>query len=183
MRRLKKCNNLFWQFFRIGCATFGGGWSVVGQMQDHFVERQQIISGEDLLDIISLGRSLPGLMTGNITVLFGYFQCGILGAMACCIGMALPPFIILIAVTFCYSQIAGFPGVAAFMSGVRAAVVPIVFWAAIRLMKNAYRFKICYAVTIVVCILYLFFNIHSLWLVVFGILTGFVICRMKGKTT
>lgn len=155
----------------------------MGQMQDHFVERQQIISGEDLLDIISLGRSLPGLMTGNITVLFGYFQCGILGAIACCIGMALPPFIILIAVTFCYSQIAGFPGVAAFMSGVRAAVVPIVFWAAIRLMKNAYRFKICYAVTIVVCILYLFFNIHSLWLVVFGILTGFVICRMKGKTT
>ena len=39
---------LFLFFFKIGFYTFGGGWSIVAQIQKEYVERQQWITEEDL---------------------------------------------------------------------------------------------------------------------------------------
>ena len=33
MDTYKKMPRLFWQFFQFGCFTFGGGWSIIAQMQ------------------------------------------------------------------------------------------------------------------------------------------------------
>ena len=32
-KKWKKMLTLFWQFFQFGCFTFGGGWSIIAQMQ------------------------------------------------------------------------------------------------------------------------------------------------------
>ena len=77
---------LFWQFFKIGCYTFGGGWSIVAQMQKEYVEKRHWLTEEELLDITSVGRSLPGLMIGNVSYLFGYHVAGFPGALACLLG-------------------------------------------------------------------------------------------------
>ena len=39
MNNLKKAAVLFGQFFQFGCFTFGGGWSIVAQMQKLYVEK------------------------------------------------------------------------------------------------------------------------------------------------
>ena len=90
---------LFWQFFKFGCYTFGGGWSIVAQMQKEYVQKRGWLTEEDLLDITSVGRSLPGLMIGNVSYLFGYHVAGFPGAIACVTGMCIPPLLILTAVT------------------------------------------------------------------------------------
>ena len=74
--------DLFKVFFKFGCFTFGGGWSIVAQIQKEYVEKKHWITDEELLDFTSVGRSLPGLMIGNTSVLFGYHAAGIPGAMA-----------------------------------------------------------------------------------------------------
>ena len=66
MKRGKTLLALFWEFFQFGCFTFGGGWSIVAQMQRLYVEKRKTITGEELLDITSVGRSLPGTMIGNV---------------------------------------------------------------------------------------------------------------------
>ena len=70
--RLKCITTLFCQFFKIGLFTFGGGWSIVTQMQNEFVDKRRWVTEEELLDMVSVGRSLPGIMIANISVLFGY---------------------------------------------------------------------------------------------------------------
>ena len=39
--RLKRTMILLTQFFKIGLFTFGGGWSIVTQMQNEFVDKRR----------------------------------------------------------------------------------------------------------------------------------------------
>lgn len=96
---------LFLYFFKIGFYTFGGGWSIVAQIQQEYVQKKGWITDEDLLDITSVGRSLPGLMIGNVSYLFGYHVAGFPGALACLLGISLPSLIVLTVVTWCYTQV------------------------------------------------------------------------------
>ena len=48
---LKKIWEMFFYFFRISWFTFGGGWSIVAQMQKDFVDDKKELTAEELLDI------------------------------------------------------------------------------------------------------------------------------------
>ena len=48
---LKKIWEMFFYFFRISWFTFGGGWSIVSQMQKDFVDDKKELTAEELLDI------------------------------------------------------------------------------------------------------------------------------------
>ena len=76
----------FLLLFKIGLFTFGGGWSIVAQLQREFVDRRGWISKEDLLDIVSVGRSFPGIMVINIAVMFGYHVGGVLFGVIAAVG-------------------------------------------------------------------------------------------------
>lgn len=95
MENIKKSLNLFWYFFKMGWFTFGGGWSMVAQLQKDFAEERKLIESEELLDIVSVGRSLPGTMIGNVAYLFGYHQCGVMGGIFSVLGIVSPSLFIL----------------------------------------------------------------------------------------
>ena len=59
---------LFLYFFRIGWFTFGGGFSIIAQMQKDFVDKKKLVTEETILDQTSIGRSLPGLMVEVLRV-------------------------------------------------------------------------------------------------------------------
>ena len=78
--------SIFLTFLKFGCFTFGGGWSIVSQIQKEYVEDKHWITDEELLDFTSVGRSVPGLMISNASVLFGYHAAGFGGALAALAG-------------------------------------------------------------------------------------------------
>ena len=172
---------LFWHFFKVGFYTFGGGWSIVAQIQKEYVERQQWITEEDLLDITSVGRSLPGLMIGNVSYLFGYHMAGFPGALACLLGISLPPLIILTIVTWCYTQVAGNIYVMRAMTGVRAAVVPIIASAAMGLRKGALAEKSGYFIMLLGLGLYLLLGLNCILIVLLGALIGYVLSTRRER--
>ena len=71
MKKDKRTIELFLYFLKIGWYTFGGGWSILAQIQNDYVEKKHYITDEELLDITSIGKSLPGVMVGNVTIIFG----------------------------------------------------------------------------------------------------------------
>ncbi len=166
---------LFLDFLKFGLFTFGGGWSIVAQMQKLYVEKRKVITSQELLDMTSVGRSLPGTMIGNIAVLFGYSQCGIPGALVCLFAMILPPFLVLLVVGTFYTTFKSNYWVAAAMGGIRCAVVPIILTAAFNMVKGAFKYPACYAVTIICVILYLAFNVSCVYLVILGAISGWLI--------
>lgn len=172
---------LFLYFFKIGWYTFGGGWSIVAQIQKDFVEQRGWITDEELLDITSVGRSIPGLMIGNVSYLFGYHIAGFPGALASLLGLCLPPVIILSLVTYVYSLICDNPYIARAMAGVRAAVVPIVAAAALRLRKAALPERISYLFLLAAAFLYLAFHVSCIWLMLLCGLFGFLYMTWRQK--
>ena len=172
---------LFWFFFKIGFYTFGGGWSIVAQMQKEYVEKRGWITEEELLDITSVGRSLPGLMIGNVSYLFGYHVAGFPGALACLLGITLPSLIVLTLVTWCYSQVRDNIHVSRAMAGVRAAVAPIIAAAALGLRKAALSDRAGWVFVLLGFCLYLFFGISCVVIVLLGGLGGLLLFALRER--
>ena len=72
---------LFWEFIKLGAFTFGSGWSIIAQMEQEFVDKRHWVEQSDLLELIAVGKSLPGIMVANIVLLFGYQLAGPLGGI------------------------------------------------------------------------------------------------------
>ena len=171
LEKLKSCLKLYWQFLTFGSFTFGGGWSIVAQMKELYVDK------EKLLDITSIGRSLPGTMIGNIAMFYGHRVAGFFGGVACVFGMITVPMIVLLVITTFYSAFQDNILVASAMRGVRAAVAPVILSALVRMIKSAFKVPPCYLVAAAMFALYFFMKISSVWLVIFGALLGLLICE------
>ena len=128
---------LFLFFVKIGCFTFGGGWAILAQMEQEFVDKRKLITKEELLEMVAVGKSVPGIMITNISLLFGYHVAGIPGAVCCVFGITLPAIVILSIVTLFYNYLSDNYWFLAAMTGIRAAVIPIIASATISLGKSA----------------------------------------------
>ena len=140
---LRKIWMVFFFYLKTALFTFGGGWSIVAQMKREFVEKKNLLTEEDLTDMTSVGRSLPGTMIGNVSFMFGYHIGGAACGFAALIGIAFWPFIILSIVAVLYDAVMGNPFVAGAMTGVRAVVVPIMISATAALWKQSIRDTFC----------------------------------------
>jgi len=169
VKRARQVLGLFFQFMKFGLFTFGGGWSIIAQMQKLYVEQEKVITSEELLDLTSVGRSLPGTMIGNVA--------SVAGGMACLFGMILPPLAVLAVITQFYTAFQNNLWVAAAMRGIRAVVVPIMISAVLGMVGSAFRYPPCYAVMLLVIALYLFFNVNCVYLVVIGAVCGLLIAE------
>lgn len=174
---------IFLYFFRISWFTFGGGWSIVAQMQKDFVDDRPVMTTEELLDIVSVGRSLPGTMIGNVAYLFGYRQCGVFGGILAAVGMVMPPMLILSVLTVCYGALKDNIWVAKMLAGVRTAVVPIMASAAWKLRKGAFSNPVCYVICIGGCVMAAVFKVNCVLVILAGLLVGIVMGRRKGAST
>lgn len=171
----KKLVTMFLVLLKIGAFTFGGGWSVIAQMEQEFIKKRQYITDEKLLDIITVGRSLPGIMIINIAVLFGHHVGGVLGGVLAAFAIAIPSIITLCVVALFYASVRDNVYVQKMLTGVRAAVVPIIVSAALKLRKGAIVDRITLVIAVVGCVLCLSGRINNLLLVVLGGIAGLVI--------
>ena len=69
--------NLFWEFFKIGLFTIGGGAAMIPQIQHVATVEKGWLDDEEMLDCIALGQSLPGVIAINIATYVGYRKRGL----------------------------------------------------------------------------------------------------------
>ena len=139
--KLRRILFVFGYFARIGAFTFGGGWSIIAQMQRDFVDRRGWLTEDDLMDMTSIGRSLPGVMIGNVSFMFGYRMAGVPGGVAAVLGMNLAPFLVLALLTNIYAQFCANAYVIKALGGIRASVLPIIGAAVLKLRKSSRRMR------------------------------------------
>lgn len=174
-------SDLFRQFFKIGCCTFGGGLSIVAQIQKEYVEKRGWLTDKDLLEITSVGRSLPGIMIANVSYLFGYHLAGFPGAVICLLGLALPSIIILTLVTWGYTIIRENVYFSRAMAGIRASVAPIIAVAALNMRKAALTEAASWLFSLLALGMYILFDINCLIIVLSCGLLGIAFCSWKHR--
>lgn len=173
-RALKKGWELFFFFFKTGCFTFGGGWSILAQMERQYVEKEKIITKEELLELAAVGKSIPGIMITNISMLFGYQVCGWFGGICAVLGITCPAVLILTVITLCYEQFKANYWCQCILEGIQASVVPIIGSAALSLGKDVLKTKKGFAVTAAALGLCIFTGISNIAIVLMGALAALV---------
>ena len=58
---------LFITFFRIGLFTIGGGYAMIPLIEEQVVRRKQWLSSAELMDLIAVAQSCPGIFAVNIS--------------------------------------------------------------------------------------------------------------------
>lgn len=139
--RLKDGIMLFLFFFRIGFFTFGGGWGILAQMEQEFIDKRKIITNDDLVEMVAVGKSIPGIMITNISMLFGYQVAGTFGGICAVLGIVTPAILVLTGVTFIYDMMKDNYWCASALRGICCAVVPIIGSATINLGKTVFKKK------------------------------------------
>ncbi|MDY2629702.1 MAG: chromate transporter [Lachnospiraceae bacterium] len=172
--KLKNSLMLFLFFVKIGCFTFGGGWSILAQMEQEFVDRKKILTKEELLDMVAVGRSLPGIMITNISMLFGYRFGGWIGGFCAVFGITFPAVAILSIVTVFYTALKDNHWMYAALRGIRAAVVPIIGSAALSLGKEVFKTRKGCIICAVAFLLYMFTDMGNITMIAAGVVLALV---------
>ena len=106
------------------------------------------------------------------------------GALACLLGISLPSLIVLTVVTWCYTQVKDNLYVSQAMTGVRAAIAPVVASAALKLRKAALTDRAGYVFLLLAFVLYLFGGLSCILIVLISGFLGWLLsvwhCR-KGR--
>ncbi|MGN0335760.1 MAG: chromate transporter [Lachnospiraceae bacterium] len=128
--------SLFFTFLKIGAFTFGGGYAMLPLIQRETSETHHWISEDDLLDVIAIAESTPGPVSINAATFIGYKTHGFSGALCCTLGIILPSFFCILAVSGILQQFQSNPLVEKAFLGVRAGVLALIVKAFYSLLKK-----------------------------------------------
>ena len=130
---------LFWEFFKIGLFTIGGGYSMIPMIKQTVIDGYGWLTEEQLLDFIGVAESTPGPIALNLATFIGNAQGGIdgnvlggfFGAICASFGVVLPSFIIILIIAIAFEKLINTAAVQGFFYGVRPVVVGLVVASAI----------------------------------------------------
>jgi len=133
--------NIYWDtfrtFFKIGMVAFGGGYAMIPIIQREVVENHKWTTEQELLDLIAIAQSCPGVFAINISIFIGYKLRKVKGAICTALATALPSFIIILLIAMFFHQFEDNRVVQAIFRGIRPAVVALIAVPTFNLAKSA----------------------------------------------
>ncbi|WP_066504013.1 chromate transporter [Abyssisolibacter fermentans] len=127
--------NLFFTFFKIGAFSFGGGYAMIPIIKDEIISHGWMTL-VDFFNIISITEMTPGPIAINTATYAGNVVGGFFGGLISTIGVILPSFIIVIAITFSYEKFKENKYSNMIFYGVRAVVVGMIASAGLFIAKT-----------------------------------------------
>lgn len=116
---------IFYEFFKIGLFTFGGGYAMIPLLRQAVLEHQWL-SESLFYDFIGICESTPGPIAVNMATYIGSYQAGILGAIVATLAVTLPSFIIILLIAAGLKRWIQNKYVTYFLTGVKAVVLGLI---------------------------------------------------------
>ena len=130
---------IFITFFKTGLFTFGGGYAMIAILEKELVSKKNWITSEDMLDMLVIAESTPGVIAVNTATSVGYRLRGVLGAIIATLGVVLPSFVIICGLSFVIELVADNKWYKAAFTGVQACVTVLILNAFIKMSKQLKR--------------------------------------------
>ncbi len=173
------CLKLFLKFLKIGAFTFGGGYAMIPLIRREIAQREGWIDDKDILDILAVSESTPGPIAVNTATFVGYRLAGSLGAAAATLGVVLPSFIIIFALSFVLRQFEELQAVRYAFWGIRVAVVALVLSALVSMAKECPRNVTSYLLAAGAFILVGLFGANSILVLISCALIGLAASKLQ----
>ncbi len=128
---------LFSTFFLIALFVVGGGLAMLPVIEQKFVKKNKILTSNDILDMIVLTQTVPGLIAVNSAVFIGTKVAGFLGALISVFAVILPSVVIILLIAvFFHSLDSDNPILVHAFGSVRACITGVFFITAYNLIKK-----------------------------------------------
>lgn len=95
-----KLKDLFLTSLKLGAFTFGGGYAMFPLLQREYSQNKGYFTDEEMLDMLAVAQSLPGMLSINACIIIGYKLCSVPGAIAAVIGVSLPSLVVMSIISF-----------------------------------------------------------------------------------
>ena len=170
--------SLFKTFFHIGLFTIGGGYAMIPLIEAKVVDEKQWINREELLDLMAVAQSCPGIFAVNIAIFIGYKVKGTWGALMSTLGCILPSFLIILAIALFFRQFQDNPWVARAFRGIRPCVVALIAAPTFKMAQTAHITWTNVWIPVLGAVLIWMFGVSPIWVIVAAGLGGYLYGRL-----
>ncbi len=169
---------LFLFFVKVGSIVFGSGYVLVAFLQADLVEHWHWLTATQLLDAIAVGQVTPGPLFTTATFI-GFLLAGLPGALMATAGIFLPSFVLVAVSGPVIPRLRESTVAAGFLDGVIVASLALMAMVTLHLGQDAVMDPITALLASGSAILLIRFHLNSLWLVLCGALTGWLVYMIK----
>ena len=148
-------------------------------IEEEVVNKKQWVSKDEMLDLIAIAQSCPGVFAINIAIFIGYKLKKERGALATALGTALPSFLIILVIAMFFQQFEDNRVVAALFKGIRPAVVALIAVPTFNLAKQAQLNKFTLWIPVVSALLIWLLGVSPIWIIIAAGVGGFIWGRVK----
>ena len=162
MKKIKGYLSLFLTILRIGLFTFGGGYAMIALLENEFVEKKKWLEKDEFLDVAAIAESTPGPIAINAATYIGYKNAGIIGSIIATLGICIPSFIIIYAISLFFDAFLSLTLVAYAFKGIQICVVYLILTAGLKMLahmkKNAFNIIII-SITLICMVVFSLFAV------------------------
>lgn len=173
--RLGVLIRLFREFFLISLFVVGGGYAILAVADQVFGRRLKWLKEGELIEKLPVFQMVPGLIAGNTAIYTGRKLAGRLGTMAALLGVALPSFLVFLAVTMGFATLPKdniwLEG--AFL-GLRSALTGIVAATLVKSWRRTVKGIFGYVIAITAIVLLVPAGVNPIWVIIAAMVAGIV---------
>ena len=136
MKKTKEYLSLFLTMLKIGLFTFGGGYAMIALLENEFVEKKKWIEKDEFLDMAAIAESTPGPIAINAATYIGFKNAGIVGSIIATLGICIPSFVIIYAISLFFDAFLSLTLVAYAFKGIQICVVYLILSAGLKMLKQ-----------------------------------------------
>lgn len=186
---------LFFEFFKVGLFTFGGGYAMIPVVKDTVIENNWL-SIEEFTNMIGICESTPGPLAVNMATYVGSIQAGFLGSLLATFGVVLPSYVIILIIAKLISKVEKNRLLSKIVYGIKPVIAALVMSTGLILLFNCLvinysikEFEITLNIVSLVCLLLIIFiyilfkkvfkhNLSTMSLIIISALLGIVVSYM-----
>ena len=118
---------LFWEFFKVGLFTFGGGYGAIPLISDTITANPQWEITPDMFQyIVGVAESTPGPIMVNTATYIGTTYAGVAGGIFATLGAITPSFLIILLIAKCLQGFMEKKGTRTVLNTIKPCVVGII---------------------------------------------------------
>ena len=136
MKKTKEYLSLFLTMLKIGLFTFGGGYAMIALLENEFVAKKKWIEKDEFLNMAAIAESTPGPIAINAATYIGFKNAGIVGSIIATLGICIPSFVIIYAISLFFDAFLSLTLVAYAFKGIQICVVYLILSAGLKMLKQ-----------------------------------------------
>lgn len=162
----KKLWILFFTFAKIATLVVGGGYAILPVVEETFSKKNNWLTSEELLDMMGLVQTVPGIIACNSAIYVGRRVAGFGGILAAAFGVCLPSVLIILCIAVFFPDLdPKNPWLLGAFRGVRACVTALVTMTAFRMAKKVLKSWFEYVIAAAALILVLLLKVEPLYVI------------------